>query len=247
MTVSSRKMLHERQGSSDGKATEMFSKTVCSAAVLLMWMHPFMDLSDRIPPSMRVVAETNIPKGTTQHLSKRRIQGIRIHPLSVEETITGNDVSKPTERSSNHVSNKRSTSQPSPRKASTTENPQPIRFHTYMAENGDTLKTISQKFYGSSLYFPVILLHNPQIQDFDVEEGLEVRLLEDAVETIRLFRQHTVVEEGKIFWIYTAQKNDTLEEIGRKFYRTRYQHNPLVNLNPEARIRAGEHIRILLN
>lgn len=116
-----------------------------------------------------------------------------------------------------------------------------------MAENGDTLKTISQKFYGSALYFPVILLHNPQIQDFDVEEGLEIRLLQDAVEAIRLFRQHTVVEEGRIFWIYTAQKNDTLEEIGRKFYRTRYQHNPLVNLNPEARIRAGEHIRILLN
>ena len=225
----------------------MYFKTVCLAAALWMWMHPFVGLLDRIHPSTTVVAETTVSEDQTKKGSKRQTQGITIRGLSIEETGTVDEVSNHPEQSQHRVSTKRSKSSTSFKKTSPNENPESIRFHSYRAEPGDTLKTISQKFYGSALYFPVILLHNPQIQDFDVEEGAEIKVLQDAVEAIRLFRQHTVVDEGRIFWVYTAKKNDTLEEIGRKFYRTRYQHNPLVNLNPESRIRAGEHIRILLN
>lgn len=121
------------------------------------------------------------------------------------------------------------------------------RFYPYYAEAGDNLKTIAQKFYGSYLYFPVILMHNPQIQTFEIEEGTEVFIIGNALEAIRLFRTHTVIDEGRIFWIYTARKNDTLEGIGKKFYQTRYVNNPLVNMNPESRIKPGEKIRILLN
>lgn len=122
-----------------------------------------------------------------------------------------------------------------------------LRFYPYYAEAGDNLKTIAQKYYGSYLYFPVILMHNPQIQTFEIEEGAEVSIIENALEAIRLFRTHTVIDEGRIFWIYTARKNDTLEGIGKKFYQTRYVNNPLVNMNPESRIKPGEKIRILLN
>lgn len=122
-----------------------------------------------------------------------------------------------------------------------------LRFHSYYAEAGENLKTIAQKFYGSYLYFPVILMHNPQIQTFEIEEGTQVSIVENALEAIRLFRTHTVIDEGRIFWIYTARKNDTIEGIGKKFYQTRYVNNPLVNMNPESRIKPGEKIRILLN
>lgn len=223
----------------------MYFKTVCLTTVL--WMSPLCGWVDHIHPSTTAVAQPTVPTEKGPYGSKRQTRGITIHRLSIEGAGTIDEVSKPSEHPQHRVSTKRSASRTSSKKTSLKENPQPNGFHSYMAEPGDTLKTISQKFYGSALYFPVILLHNPQIQDFDVEEGVEIKVLQDAVEAIRLFRQHTVVDEGRIFWIYTAQKNDTLEEIGRKFYRTRYQHNSLVNLNPESRIRAGEHIRILLN
>lgn len=194
-----------------------------------------------------VAAETAALVRTDRHVSKRETKAISIYPLNIEEESTPEASPKSPNSAPPRVSTKRSNARSPSKKSSLEENPQPIRFHSYMAEPGDTLKTISQKFYGSALYFPVILMHNPQIEDFDVEEGTEIQVLQDAVEAIRLFRQHTVVDEGRIFWIYTAKKQDTLEEIGRKFYRTRYQKNPLVNLNPESRIRAGEQIRILLN
>lgn len=223
----------------------MYFKTVCLTAV--MWMSPFYGFLDHIHPWTAAAEQSTVPTEKSPHGRKLQKRGITIHRLSIEEAGTIDEVAKPSEHPQNRVSTKRSTSRTSTKKTAPKENPQPNVFHSYMAEPGDTLKTISQKFYGSALYFPVILLHNPHIQDFDVEEGVVIQVLQDAVEAIRLFRKHTVVDEGRIFWIYTAQKNDTLEEIGRKFYRTRYQHNPLVNLNPEFRIRAGEHIRILLN
>jgi hypothetical protein len=183
------------------------------------------------------------------HVSTAKIVKISIAPLVIQYPAIGSGLVSPVRAVPDRTSGKttpratRQSKEPPQGKHDESQ----LQFYSYHAEAGDNLKTIAQKFYGSYLYFPVILMHNPQIQAFEIEEGTEVSIIKNALEAIRLFRTHTVIDEGRIFWIYTARKNDTLEGIGKKFYQTRYVNNPLVNMNPESRIKPGEKIRILLN
>ncbi|WP_028325590.1 LysM peptidoglycan-binding domain-containing protein [Desulfatirhabdium butyrativorans] len=182
-------------------------------------------------------------------ISRVKAVKISIAPLVIQDPAPGSGLVSPTRAMPDRTSGN-ATPRPArhPKEAPPGKKDEShLRFYSYHAEAGDTLKTIAQKFYGSYLYFPVILMHNPQIQTFEIEEGTDVSIIGNALEAIRLFRTHTVIDEGRIFWIYTARKNDTLEGIGKKFYQTRYVNNPLVNMNPESRIKPGEKIRILLN
>lgn len=210
----------------EGRNEEAFSAWIC------------MESNHRKPLSRSIH-----PAGTGKNIR------IVIFPLVIDDSAVGHAQLAPSVASQDQVNGDATIGnlkkpKKIPQKKGTN---QELRFYPYLAESGDNLKTIAQKYYGSSLYFPVLLLHNPQIQSFEMEEGTEISIMENRQEAIRLFRKHTVIDHGRIFWIYTAGKNDTIEGIGKKFYQTRDVNNPLVNLNPECRIKPGERIRILLN
>lgn len=214
--------------------------------------HPGREGQDEEACSAWICMESNHRRPLSRSIhsagAKKNVQ-ILIFPLVINDSAIDNTQNTPSVAGWNQVIGGGTTEhfkkqKETPRRKGTDQD---LRFYPYHAESGDNLKTIAQKYYGSPLYYPVLLLHNPQIQSFEIEEGTEISIVENIQDAIRLFRKHTVIDQGRIFWIYTAQKYDTLEGIGKKFYQTRDVNNPLVNLNPECRIKPGEKIRILLN
>jgi len=124
--------------------------------------------------------------------------------------------------------------------------PERADLRTYRVRDGDTLWSISERYYGSGRYYPVLLEHNPHLRIYALARGMEVRILEDAGDVQKVYDGIVTREEDGIYWNYTVLKGDTIKSIGVRFYETKKPERLIVNLNPELRLKEGEKIKILL-
>ena len=119
-------------------------------------------------------------------------------------------------------------------------------FWVYEAKESDTFWNVSQMFYGTGYYYPVLMEHNPEIGLFGVGEGVRLKILKDAAQAKRVF-QKIVKKEGKRrIWYYTVAAGDTPEAIAMKFYKTDEKAARVRALNPGLKMQPGERIRIQL-
>ncbi len=124
--------------------------------------------------------------------------------------------------------------------------PEHADLWTYRVRDGDTLWGISERYYGSGRYYPVLLEHNPHLRIYALARGMEVRILEDAEGAQKVYDGIVTREEDGIYWNYTVMKGDTIKSIGMRFYETKKLEHLILNLNPELQLKEGEKIKILL-
>jgi len=103
---------------------------------------------------------------------------------------------------------------------------------------------LAKQFYGSFLYYPVIIEHNSHITFFEIQANTMIRILKNRRQVKHIYNTHRETDKGRLFWRYTTKENDTIESICQKFYHTQQPDIPIVNLNPENRLRPGEIVKI---
>lgn len=109
-----------------------------------------------------------------------------------------------------------------------------------------TIKEISRLFYGDNRFFPVVLMHNSHIRYFDVEKGTRIRVLKNSQMSKEIYENNIEIIGENVHWVYTVEKNDTINGIARKFYGNNDSRRPVVDLNPEIVLKQGEKVMIML-
>ncbi|HSO67370.1 MAG TPA: hypothetical protein VLP30_05885, partial [Desulfatirhabdiaceae bacterium] len=108
------------------------------------------------------------------------------------------------------------------------------------------LKKLARQFYGSPLYYPVIIMYNFHINCFEIQANTMIRIVKNRRQVKHIYNIHREKDKERLFWRYTTNENDTIVSICQKFYHTQQPDIPIVNLNPENRLRPGEIVKIRL-
>lgn len=120
-------------------------------------------------------------------------------------------------------------------------------YRIHIVKKRTTLKRLARQFYGSPLYYPVLLENNPHIDNFELLENTTISILKSHKQMIHIYNHHRVKEKGRLIWQYMTTEQDTIESICKKFYHTDPSGIPVIDLNPENRLKAGEQVKIRLN
>ncbi len=125
-------------------------------------------------------------------------------------------------------------------------NPEQTNFRTYRVKVGDTLWSISKRYYGTGHYYPLLLEHNPHLGIYTIPIGSKINILTDAEHAKHEYSRIIMREGDKTYWNYTVTEGDTLESLALKFYKNENGAERIFNLNPKLKLKAGENIKILL-
>ncbi len=102
------------------------------------------------------------------------------------------------------------------------------------------------RFYGSGLYYPVLLEYNPKIEIYNIGQGVSLKILKDR-NIAKIVYKNVVEQQGdRHYWLYTAMEGDTFGTIAKRFYKTKEMENRVYLLNPGIRIQPGVKVKILL-
>ena len=119
-------------------------------------------------------------------------------------------------------------------------------FQNHLIKAGDTLKSISETYYGLTKYYPVVIMLNPGMP-IDLQEGNgRLKILKDRRKATELYLMKTYKIGNRLYFSHTITKGDTLKAIALKFYRSKKMIKSILDLNPDSQFRPGEQIRIRL-
>lgn len=119
-------------------------------------------------------------------------------------------------------------------------------YFWYETTDRDTFWGISERFYKQGRYYPVLIAMNPEIYIFEIKAGQRIKILKGLQDVNRIFNEF-VYQSGPFQYIwYTVMENDSLESIGKKFYKTEDQYPFIRKANPDLRLEPGQRIKILL-
>ena len=90
-------------------------------------------------------------------------------------------------------------------------------FNTYRATDKDTLWTIARDFYGSGIFYPVLMEHNPDISVYSISSRDTLRYLCDKTRVAGIYKAITGRKQKKPFWNYTVRSGDTREIIIKRY------------------------------
>ncbi len=90
-------------------------------------------------------------------------------------------------------------------------------FHYYQADDKDTLWWIAERFYGSAVYYPVILTHNPDLGIYTISRKSRIAILKDPSHVSKIYKEITETEKGRLYWHYTVRSGDTPASITRRY------------------------------
>lgn len=119
-------------------------------------------------------------------------------------------------------------------------------FHVYRATDTDTLWGIARRFYGAGYYYPVVLYHNPELSIYRMSQKDRINLLKDADRARQIYKEITVFEENRRYWLYTARPGDTPVSIKMRYCPGKSCLPSSLDAEPRVRIRPGRKIKIQL-
>ncbi|MCP4350593.1 MAG: LysM peptidoglycan-binding domain-containing protein [Desulfobacterales bacterium] len=115
----------------------------------------------------------------------------------------------------------------------------------YNAKATDTLWSISRVHYGSGYFYPVLLEHNPGLDVYGIGVGTQIKILSNTESAKEIYNNITVKEGNRVYWNYTVIENDSLQSVARRFYKEDLTKLGS-NLDPKAKLKPGQKIRILV-
>jgi len=90
-------------------------------------------------------------------------------------------------------------------------------FIYYQATQNDTLWGVAERFYGSGLYYPVLLAHNPDLAIYTIGKKDRIAVLKDIAPVRRIYNEITVLQGGNLYWYYFVRPGDTLASVKHKY------------------------------
>ncbi len=123
----------------------------------------------------------------------------------------------------------------------------PLPSITYTVVRGDSLWSISDRFYGDGSYYPIILLHNPDLSVQNILPGVTLTIPGDADWAKATYPTITQRAGGRLYLLYTVQPGDTPSTLAARFCPNRRDSaDPLICLGSETVIAPGRTVRIRL-
>ncbi|MEA1868380.1 MAG: LysM peptidoglycan-binding domain-containing protein [Thermodesulfobacteriota bacterium] len=119
-------------------------------------------------------------------------------------------------------------------------------FWVYDAVDTDTLWDISERYYGSGRYYPVLFEHNPHLRIYEIGDGIRMKILKDTKLARDIYFKMSMTEGDKTYWNYAASEGDTLRSVAGKFYRMEETAKQISNLKFDVRLQPGQRIWMLL-
>ncbi|PXF58288.1 MAG: hypothetical protein C4B58_06960 [Deltaproteobacteria bacterium] len=119
-------------------------------------------------------------------------------------------------------------------------------FWVYDAIETDTLWDISERYYGSGQYYPVLFEHNPHLRIYEIGDGVRMKILKDAGLVKDIYLKMSLTDGDRIYWNYKVAEGDTLRSVAGKFYRMEETAKQISNLKLDVRLQPGQRIWMLL-
>lgn len=119
-------------------------------------------------------------------------------------------------------------------------------FWVYDAVDTDTLWDISERYYGSGRYYPVLFEHNPHLRIYEIGDGVRMKILKNAGLAEDIYFKMSMTDGDRTYWNYAVAEGDTLLSVAGKFYRTEETANQISNLKLDVRLQPGQRIWMLL-
>ncbi len=114
-------------------------------------------------------------------------------------------------------------------------------FDTYRATDKDTLWKIARNLYGSGIFYPVLMEHNPDISVYSISSKDTLRYLCDKTKAADVYKVITGTKQKRRYWNYTVRSGDT-----RKTIIDRYCLNKKDCLIEDKPLEAGMTIGVFL-
>jgi len=99
----------------------------------------------------------------------------------------------------------------------TINKPEAPCFNTYRATDKDTLWTIARDFYGSGIFYPVLMEHNPDISVYSISSRDTLRYLCDKTRVAGIYKAITGRKQKRPFWNYTVRSGETRKTIIKRY------------------------------
>ncbi|WP_457554171.1 hypothetical protein [Desulfobacula sp.] len=90
-------------------------------------------------------------------------------------------------------------------------------FNSYRATDKDTLWTIARDLYGSGIFYPVLMEHNPDIRVYHISSKDTLRYLCDKAQAAGVYKAITGTKQKKRYWNYTVRPGDTRKTIIKRY------------------------------
>ncbi len=209
-----------------------------------VFLYLFYSLEDRMEGQeaefKQAVSELNTEWSRWNRRIQNEIESLAVLPEPEPYDTAGDSV--PDVSSAGAVGS----SEPSAAPVKTPKPKQRLEFTVYTADDDDTLWELSEHFYGSGLYYPVLLEHNPRISIFDLKEGVRIKVLEDPSKARSIYKNIVIRKGASHFWEYTVEPGDTAGSIASRFYDDKKMAGRIFDFNPGVELSPGQKIQILL-
>jgi hypothetical protein len=90
-------------------------------------------------------------------------------------------------------------------------------FAIYQAKDDDILWTIARDLYGSGVYYPVLLEHNPDLRIYGISGKDTVRYLCDKTLAAGIYKTITGMKQNRRYWRYKVRSGDTREAVIKRY------------------------------
>jgi len=95
--------------------------------------------------------------------------------------------------------------------------PPRVCFRQYQAKDTDTLWGISRALYGSGVFYPVLMEHNPDLEIYNISSRDTLRYLCDKKAVLQVYGEITGIGYGKRYWKYKIRHGDTRRSVIRQY------------------------------
>ena len=90
-------------------------------------------------------------------------------------------------------------------------------FKIYQAKDEDTLWEISRDLYGSGIFYPILMEHNPDLQVYSLGSKNTLRYLCDKTLAAGIYKTITSMKQNRRYWKYTVRSGDTRKAIIKRY------------------------------
>ncbi|MCP4689411.1 MAG: LysM peptidoglycan-binding domain-containing protein [Desulfobacterales bacterium] len=125
--------------------------------------------------------------------------------------------------------------------------PPPPLFEYHQASEKDTLWRIAERFYGSGVYYPVLLEHNPDLKIYSIGKKDRVAILKNVDRVKEIYKDITEIDGDRLYWFYTVRPGDSIQSITSRCCPRRRCIDDAAGADPAPTLRPGEKIRIQLS
>lgn len=99
----------------------------------------------------------------------------------------------------------------------TGDQPERPCFKLYQAKEDDTLWDIARNLYGSGIFYPLLMEHNPDARVYGIGSRTSLRYLCDRALAPSLYREIIGRDQNRPYWKYRVRPGDTREDIIKRY------------------------------